>query len=343
MITITMNDDYSLSCDTNIIPAQFSSNIPFRLELPTAYKNALVVPGYVCWDGNRKVESAVDNYKNGDFSIPTNAFSKEGMLGIAFSITLGDVTETTTIVELEVRGSVNTSFSLPQTDIWQSMLQNFMDQYMDKVYSSIINALIDKEKKHAETAQTQLDTATKQQATATELQNKVNALVTDVNNKIRNGDFIPEFLMGIVETLQAGKPAVATITGTKEKPVLNLQVPQGLQGVQGIQGIQGLQGIQGKQGEIGPTGAQGIQGIQGPIGKTGATGPIGPQGIQGLQGQKGDKGDRGDSGVTVPLSGFFTMYVDASGNLYAKVPTGASAPPIRFDSATGNLYWVKEL
>lgn len=278
MITITMNDDYSLSCDTNIIPAQHSANIPFKLELPITYKDALVIPGYVYWDGNRKFESAVDNYKDGNFSIPSNGFSKGGMLGIAFSITLGDVTETTTIAEFEVRGSINTSFSLPSMEIWQSMLQNFMDQYMDKVYSSIINDLIDKEKKHAETAQTQLDTATKQQATATELQNKVNALVTDINNKIKNGDFIPEFLMGTVETLQANEPATATITGTKEKPVLNLQIPQGPQGEIGPTGPQGPQGKQGATGPQGPAGPQGKQGLTGPAGATGAQGPTGPAG-----------------------------------------------------------------
>lgn len=229
MITITMNDDYSLSCDTNVIPAQFSSNIPFKLELPTAYKNALVVPAYVYWDGNRKVESAVDNYKDGNFRIPSNAFSKEGMLGIAFSITLGDVTETTTIAEFEVRGSVNTSFSLPQTDIWQSMLQNFMDQYMDKVYSSIINALIDKEKKHAETAQTQ-------QSATTKLQKEVNTTINDLNTKINNGEFVPDFKMGTVTTLPAGEKAIATITGDKKTPTLNMSIPQGTQGVQGATG-----------------------------------------------------------------------------------------------------------
>ena len=30
---------------------------------------------------------------------------------------------------------------------------------------------------------------------------------------------------------------------------------------------------------------------------------------------KGAKGDRGDSGVTTPINGFFTMYVDGDGNL----------------------------
>ena len=31
---------------------------------------------------------------------------------------------------------------------------------------------------------------------------------------------------------------------------------------------------------------------------------------------KGSKGDRGDSGVTTPINGFFTMFVDEDGNLW---------------------------
>lgn len=144
MITITMNDDYSLSSDSNIIPAQHSANILFYFDVLAEYADSLIVPGYIYYDGCTKVESAVDNYSNGEFTIPANAFSNEGVLAIAFAITTGEETVTTTPVEFEVRGSVNTSFSLPSTEIWQSMLQSFMDQYMDKVYSDEIRILIDK-------------------------------------------------------------------------------------------------------------------------------------------------------------------------------------------------------
>lgn len=139
-----MNDDYSLTSDSNIIPAQYSENIKFHFEVLPIYKDSLIVPGYLHYDGCTKVESAVDNYNNGEFTIPANAFSNEGVLAIAFAITTGEETVTTTPVEFEVRGSVNTSFSLPSTEIWQSMLQSFMDQYMDKVYSDEIRILIDK-------------------------------------------------------------------------------------------------------------------------------------------------------------------------------------------------------
>ena len=66
-------------------------------------------------------------------------------------------------------------------------------------------------------------------------------------------------------------------------------------------------------------------------------GPIGPRGIQ------GEKGDTGESGVTTPLAGFFTLSVDADGNLYAYSAEGGTVPQMEYDSATGNLYIVQEV
>ena len=137
----------------------------------------------------------------------------------------------------------------------------------------------------------------------------------------------------------------------------------------GATGVRGEQGPIGPQGPIGATGAAGAAGPQGPKGATGATGPQGPQGPagatgatgakgatgatgaqgvkgeqgergpQGIQGPKGEKGARGDSGVTAPLSGFFSLTVDAEGNLWAHAADGASAPPFTYDADTGELYY----
>lgn len=73
--------------------------------------------------------------------------------------------------------------------------------------------------------------------------------------------------------------------------------------------------------------------IRGPQGETG------PQGPQGYTGEQGPKGDRGDSGVTVPIDGFYTLWVDAAGNLYARIVAGGEAPPFAYDADTGNLYY----
>lgn len=129
---------------------------------------------------------------------------------------------------------------------------------------------------------------------------------------------------------------------------------QGPIGPQGPIGATGAAGSTGPQGPKGATGATGPQGLQGPAGATGATGAkgatgaTGPQGVkgeqgergpQGIQGPQGEQGERGDSGVTAPLSGFFSLSVDAEGNLWAHAADGASAPPFSYDADTGELYY----
>ena len=129
---------------------------------------------------------------------------------------------------------------------------------------------------------------------------------------------------------------------------------QGPVGAQGPAGATGPAGAIGPQGPRGATGATGPQGPQGPAGATGAagakgaTGATGPQGVkgeqgergpQGIQGPQGEKGERGDSGVTAPLSGFFSLTVDADGNLWSYVADGGAAPPLSYDPSTGELYY----
>lgn len=129
---------------------------------------------------------------------------------------------------------------------------------------------------------------------------------------------------------------------------------QGPVGAQGPAGATGETGATGPQGPKGATGATGPQGPQGPAGAAGAagakgaTGATGPQGVkgeqgergpQGIQGPQGEKGDRGDSGVTAPLSGFFSLTVDADGNLWSHVADGGAAPPLSYDPSTGELYY----
>ena len=129
------------------------------------------------------------------------------------------------------------------------------------------------------------------------------------------------------------------------------QGPMGPQGPVGATGAAGSTGQQGPKGDTGATGPQGLQGATGATGATGAkgaTGPTGPQGVkgeqgergpQGIQGPQGEKGERGDSGVTVPLSGFFSLTVDSDGNLWSHVADGAAAPPLSYDPSTGELYY----
>lgn len=139
--------------------------------------------------------------------------------------------------------------------------------------------------------------------------------------------------------------------------------PTGEIGPQGPQGLRGPEGRTGATGATGQTGPQGIRGAQGMRGPEGATGAVGPQGMQGPQGIKGDqgirgpegaigptgpqgpqgpKGDPGESGIIAPVNGFFTLSVDADGNLYSVHNTEDEPVTFEYDSETGDLYYVQE-
>ena len=52
---------------------------------------------------------------------------------------------------------------------------------------------------------------------------------------------------------------------------------------------------------------------------------------------KGEKGDTGESGVVTPVGGFYTLSVDADGNLWVTSEDG-NTPDFEYDSESGNLY-----
>lgn len=319
MLTITRKD-LLLTINDNVIPALGSSDVPVKFVNDTeTYVDFLIEPrvGYYV---NGCPKSGICEYDTSSniIKIPAEAFKNKGILVIAIALidsADSNHIEVTKELALEITPAPNGTVILPATDTWQTAVKNLVEQLYNQDYKPQFDQIEEDLSGLVEEAENQQTIAKEQQTLANQLQNDVQDAVNDVNDKIENGDFIPLLTMGTVETLPAGSPAKAEITGTKKNPVLSLDIPQGIQGVQGIQGPQGIQGEQGPQGERGP------QGIQGP------TGPQGP---------------KGESGVTSPLNAFFTMYVDSNGDLYARTPDGAEKPPLRYDTATGNLYWEAE-
>lgn len=319
MLTI-IRKDLLLTINDNVIPATGSSDVPvsFVNDIET-YQGFLIEPrvGYYVNGCPKSTVCEYDTSSN-TIKIPAEAFKNKGILVIAIALidnADSNHIEVTKELALEVTPAPNGTVILPATDTWQTAVKNLVEQIYNLDYKPQFDQIEEDLSGLVEEAENQQVKAKEQQTLADQLQNDVQDAVNDVNDKIENGDFIPIFTMGTVETLPAGSPAKAEITGTKKNPVLSLDIPQGIQGVQGIQGPQGIQGEQGPQGERGP------QGIQGP------TGPQGP---------------KGESGVTSPLNAFFTMYVDSNGNLYARTPDEAEKPPLRYDTSTGNLYWEAE-
>lgn len=61
----------------------------------------------------------------------------------------------------------------------------------------------------------------------------------------------------------------------------------------------------------------------------------------GRNGEKGEKGDTGST-ISVPVSGLFNMGVDSDGNLWVYHSDSDKVPDFKYDSSTGNLYYVTE-
>ena len=151
------------------------------------------------------------------------------------------------------------------------------------------------------------------------------------------------------------------------------------QGQNGATGPKGDTGAKGEKGDVGATGPRGPQGLKGDTGATGPKGATGAAGrgisriaktstsglvdtytttytdgtastytvTNGANGAKGDKGDtgakgeKGDAGLTVPISGLFSLGVDNDGNLVAYYNDAASTPPrFEYDRSTGNVYYI---
>lgn len=105
----------------------------------------------------------------------------------------------------------------------------------------------------------------------------------------------PEFSIGTVTTLGAGSNAFATITGSKEKPVLNLGIPKGADGAGGGSG--GGTGADGEDGGYYIPALNGAGDLSWNPTKADMP-PVQTVNIKGPQGDKGDKGDKGDTGAT---------------------------------------------
>ena len=124
-------------------------------------------------------------------------------------------------------------------------------------------------------------------------------------------------------------------------PQINVTIEgTGSPGKDGAQGPRGEPGPEGPIGPEGPQGPRGPKGEPGEIGPEGPQGPIGPQGIQGPQGPQGEKGEQGESGITVPISGIFSLGVESDGGLYAYYTEGSDPPEFEYNSDTGELYYL---
>ena len=109
----------------------------------------------------------------------------------------------------------------------------------------------------------------------------------------------------------------------------------GADGYTPVKNIDYFDGKDGKDGKDGYTPQKNVDYFDGKDGKDGYT----PQ--KNVDYFDGAKGDTGESGVVTPVDGFYTLSVDADGNLWVTSKDG-NTPNFEYDSATGNLYVVAD-
>ena len=281
MITITRNG-LKLTCDSDIIPAQGSSNVPVSfVNDDDEYASYIVQPsiGWYTKSGAFKATLAV--FENNSFDIPAEAFLQDGQIYISIGLVDpqdANHIEKTLQLSLRCTPAPFGTVILPSEDQWTKVVEDDMRELFNNDYKaqfdeieSDLNDLIDEAQtqqttvnglitsvdglitqtnetiEEAETAITNTNSATQAANTATSQANSArdqansaaqsaNSIAQQVQQKLENGDFVPNLTIGEVTTLEAGEDATASITGTSEDPVLNLGIPKGPQGPKGNDG-----------------------------------------------------------------------------------------------------------
>lgn len=183
--TLTQNK-LRVEQDTDVLPFQYSNNINIQFIKDSTYENYVVTP-YYAWVPTksispRKLDAFALPLKDGVFTLPMNAFVKDGYLGIAFSLTDGNEVLQTDPVYLAVQSSVGSNNILPENDSWQLVVIDTVNSYIELNVNDKLQALIKEVAKLDENS--------------AELQREVNELIDKVNKMLEDGDFIPEHKWG---------------------------------------------------------------------------------------------------------------------------------------------------
>ena len=241
MLTITRKG-LLLTLSASVIPSQGSTDVPVSFVNDSdEYASYEIEPrvGYY----NRKVyKSVVRQYTSStkQFTIPAEAFKQDGVIDITIalidSINSNHI-EACVPVRAQVHAAPLGTVVLPDTDTWQTAVKNWLKQLYDNDYKPQFDKALDDINSAVDSANQAIDTANDASQKANEasedaqnalnLSNETNDLI---NEKVENGDFIPDFSIGTVTTGSAGSNADISISGEKDSPVLNFKIPRGDRG-----------------------------------------------------------------------------------------------------------------
>lgn len=210
------------------VPSQGSSDVPVKFVNDTeTYVDFLIEPrvGYYV---NGCPMSGICEYDTSSniIKIPAEAFKNKGILVIAIALidnSDSNHIEVTKELALEVTPAPNGTVVLPATDIWQTAVNNLVEQLYNQDYKPLYDQALEDINEAVQTANTASSDAT----TALNTANQTNKLI---NQKANDGSFIPDITVGETTTGAAGTEANVEITGTKQEPVLNFTIPKGVDG-----------------------------------------------------------------------------------------------------------------
>ena len=220
--TITQKD-LELSTDKTDLPYQYSDGITLKFMKDTKYNGYAVVP-YVgvcdtelisCVDKFERLQALTMNV-DGTFKVSNKVMFNSGYLYVAFDLVSSNEIIHVGNVIYKINASIGNAAVLPEDDLtWQEVVKSFMEEYERINFTEKINALIstaEEQQKNVTSLQTSVNSAIK----------TLNALLNSMQDKLSNGDFVPNITLGNVSI---GVPNVS-FRGTGKDVIVDFTMPE---------------------------------------------------------------------------------------------------------------------
>lgn len=220
--TITQKD-LELSTDKTDLPYQYSDGITLKFMKDTKYNGYAVVP-YVgvcdtelisCVDKFERLQALTMNV-DGTFKVSNKVMFNSGYLYVAFDLVSSNEIIHVGNVIYKINASIGNATVLPEDDLtWQEVVKSFMEEYERINFTEKINALIstaEEQQKNVTSLQTSVNSAIK----------TLNALLNSMQDKLSNGDFVPNITLGNVSI---GVPNVS-FRGTGKDVIVDFTMPE---------------------------------------------------------------------------------------------------------------------
>ncbi len=176
--------DFELSVDNEKLPLQYSNDLTFKFVKDPAYTDYAVIPYVAITDTKmlscaRKFNlQALPFQSDGTFKIANHIMNRDGYMVIAFDLTNAEETIHIGNVIYKVEASIGGVEVLPErTEEWQAIVRTFMEQYVTLNITPHLRELITTVDGLITTSQVQ--------------QEAVNRLVSMIQHKLDNNEFIP--------------------------------------------------------------------------------------------------------------------------------------------------------